>query len=68
MRFFLWIICLVLISLALPTSSLNKYSKEANQPEAAVEENKDTWKHEENPFRLAKINLIWAKAKKVIQW
>lgn len=47
--------------------SFNKYSKEANKPEG-IQENKDAWNKdsEENPFRLAKINLVWAKAKKVV--
>lgn len=47
--------------------SLNKYSKEANQPnEPSQDYNKDSaWKEIEKPFRLAKINLIWAKAQKV---
>lgn len=46
--------------------AVNKYSKEANQPDIVVDEaDKDAWKNLEKPFRLAKINLIWAKAQKV---
>lgn len=64
MRFSLTVFCLVFVSIARPALALNKYSKEANQPDV-IEESKDIWKDEESPFRLAKINLIWAKAKKV---
>lgn len=50
--------------------ALNKYSKEANQPkiqdQVADTNSKDSMKDLEKPFRLAKINLIWAKAQKVI--
>jgi hypothetical protein len=45
---------------------VNKYSKEANQPEPVEGVDKDSWKSIDKPFRLAKINLIWAKAQKVL--
>ena len=49
--------------------AVNKYSKEANQPEPVeVVDSKDSWKSVDKPFRLAKVNLIWAKAQKVLKW
>ena len=46
--------------------AVNKYSKEANQPEPVeVVDSKDSWKSVDKPFRLAKVNLIWAKTQKV---
>ena len=47
--------------------AVNKYSKEANQPNPPASDvnSKDNLKDLEKPFRLAKINLIWAKAQKV---
>lgn len=67
MRTSMLILSLLFIAHIPSSFSLNKYSKEANQPEA-VQESKDALNKdsEENPFRLAKINLIWAKAKKVV--
>lgn len=49
------------------SEGLNKYSKEANLPKTEPVEgsNQTPWKDLEKPFRLAKINLIWAKAQKV---
>nr|CAG4643342.1 EOG090X09CU [Ilyocryptus agilis] len=52
--------------------ALNKYSKEANQPSKQFESegivpddnNEDAWKDVDKPFRLAKINLVWVKARK----
>ncbi|XP_057381694.1 alpha-2-macroglobulin receptor-associated protein-like [Daphnia carinata] len=44
--------------------TVNKYSKEANQPELVLDGDKESWKNMDKPFRLAKINLIWAKAQK----
>ena len=41
-------------------AALSKYSKEANLPDET-----ENWKNVEKPFRLAKVNLVWAKAQKV---
>ena len=57
-------ICIFLLSLSC-CQAVNKYSKEANQPDGVNVEDKDSWKSIDKPFRLAKINLIWAKAQKV---
>ena len=48
------------------TLAENKYSKEANQP-YIKQKNKSAWTDgsEESPFRMAKINQIWTKARKV---
>lgn len=46
--------------------AVNKYSKEANKPDIVEQDDKDSWKTVEKPFRLARVNLIWAKAQKVI--
>ena len=59
-------VLVVAFSLCLIFSSslgANKYSKEANQPSL-----KEDWKNLDKPFRLAKINLIWTKAQKVIRF
>nr|CAG4637169.1 EOG090X09CU [Ceriodaphnia reticulata] len=55
------------VTIAPSGESVNKYSKEANQPNESDAVNvgdKDSWKSVDKPFRLAKINLIWAKAQK----
>lgn len=61
----LFVFVFSLISLCQAT---NKYSKAANQPKIVDDEVDATadWKSIDKPFRLAKINLIWAKAQKVI--
>ncbi|KAI9553008.1 hypothetical protein GHT06_020895 [Daphnia sinensis] len=56
--FFIYFVCLSLCQ------TVNKYSKEANQPELVGDGDKESWKNMDKPFRLAKINLIWAKAQK----
>nr|CAG4634914.1 EOG090X09CU [Alona affinis] len=60
------VISLVLLNFSVSCLALNKYSKEANQPakETVQQEQQDAWKDLDKPFRLAKINLIWAKAQK----
>ncbi|XP_046656659.1 alpha-2-macroglobulin receptor-associated protein-like isoform X1 [Daphnia pulicaria] len=60
--FFLFYI--LLLGLSYCQAAVNKYSKEANQPEPVEGVDKDSWKSIDKPFRLAKINLIWAKAQK----
>lgn len=56
----------VIFSCLICSHALNKYSKEANQQKDVVDEgDKDVWKDNDKPFRLAKVNLIWAKAQKV---
>nr|CAG4649493.1 EOG090X09CU [Scapholeberis mucronata] len=60
---------LILLLIAVSAISLcqaaNKYSKEANQPEVTVNEPEETsWKTIDKPFRVAKLNLVWAKAQK----
>ena len=49
-------ICIFLLSLSC-CQAVNKYSKEANQPDGVNVEDKDSWKSIDKPFRLAKINL-----------
>lgn len=53
----------ILFSVISHSLAANKYSKEANQPNS----NED-WKNLDKPFRLAKINLIWTKAQKVLKY
>ena len=60
--FHIILLIFTLFSIVSPSLGANKYSKEANQPNS----NED-WKNLDKPFRLAKINLIWSKAQKVIQ-
>ena len=62
-----WISLCILFFVCYGADALNKYSKEANQPNEPSQDNKsdEAWKDMEKPFRLAKINLIWAKAQKV---
>nr|CAG4641018.1 EOG090X09CU [Eulimnadia texana] len=43
--------------------SVNKYSKEANLPSSQSDEPED-WRAIDKPYRMSKINLVWAKAKK----
>jgi len=62
----LFLFCIFLLSLSY-CQAVNKYSKEANQPEPVESVDKDSWKSIDKPFRLAKINLIWAKAQKVLR-
>ena len=62
--------CCILVLVIYYCEALNKYSKEANQPRseelASTPDFKDAaWKDAEKPFRLAKINTVWAKAQKV---
>lgn len=63
-QYFVCWVCIFFLSF-LCCQAVNKYSKEANQPDAAPVGDKDSWKSIDKPFRLAKINLIWAKAQKV---
>nr|CAG4640183.1 EOG090X09CU [Daphnia pulex] len=60
----LFLLCIFLLGLSYCQAAVNKYSKEANQPEPVEGVDKDSWKSIDKPFRLAKINLIWAKAQK----
>jgi hypothetical protein len=62
----LFLFCIFLLGLSYCQAAVNKYSKEANQPEPVEGVDKDSWKTIDKPFRLAKINLIWAKAQKVL--
>lgn len=43
-------------------NNFNKYSKEANIPK---EDESFDFKRLENPFRMAKCNLVWAKSVQV---
>ncbi|XP_043189612.1 alpha-2-macroglobulin receptor-associated protein-like, partial [Amphibalanus amphitrite] len=62
-------IALFIFLLVTSITAENKYSKEANDPQR-VEQKKGTsiWMEdrEDVPFRMAKINQIWTKAKKVL--
>lgn len=58
------LVCIFFSSVSL-CHTVNKYSKEANQPELVGDGDKESWKNMDKPYRVAKINLIWAKAQKV---
>ncbi|XP_022919304.1 alpha-2-macroglobulin receptor-associated protein [Onthophagus taurus] len=49
---------IIFINILKLTESHNKYSAEANQPDAAK-----ALKNLENPFRMQKVNLLWNKAR-----
>ena len=66
---YLLIVVNLMMMMIPPTLSLNKYSQEANQKVKSKEKKSESENGAGNDklFRMAKLNLLWEKAQKVIE-